>query len=186
MIKNIIIPFNKNRYAECLSKILCLSVIVFICFNSIFSSFMLNYDRDDLTEISLIQKDVFSAVFFIAGTIEKINDSLSDRLGLKTNSTANQKNRDSQPVSTSSKDIILIENNQNQNIKILKFLLVFSEKTSADYIFNIPLIFYCENKLLCSQNNFYFIVMMLFFASAKKIYDSLNKINGIYINPLAV
>ncbi|MFA7074676.1 MAG: hypothetical protein WC234_05775 [Endomicrobiaceae bacterium] len=186
MIKNIITPFNKNRYAECLLKILCLAVIVFICFNSIFSSFMLNYNRDDLTEISLIQKDVFSAVFFISGTIEKINDSLSDRLGLKTDSAANEKKRESQPVSTSSKDIILIENNQNQNIKILKFLSVYSEKIAAYCNFYIPLVSYCENNFLYSKNSFYFIVMMLFFASSKKIYVYLNKINCIYINPLAV
>jgi hypothetical protein len=83
MIKNTVITANKNFYAKYLSKILCLFIVVFICFNSMVSSFVLNYDRDDLAAISSIQKDVFSAIFFISGTIEKINESLSVCIGLK-------------------------------------------------------------------------------------------------------
>lgn len=186
MIKNTVITANKNFYAKYLSKILCLFIVVFICFNSMFSSFVLKYDRDDLAAISSIQKDVFSAIFFISGTIEKINESLSVSIGLKTTSRDNEKKKDSTPVSRSSKDVILIENKQIQNIKILKFLQEDGSSFLTYVNLYVPLIYYSGNNSLYRKSGFYFIVMLLFFASAKKIYVYLNKINREYINPLAV
>ncbi|MFA6914467.1 MAG: hypothetical protein WCQ83_04650, partial [Endomicrobiia bacterium] len=73
MIKKIINSNNNIVVTGALSKVLCAFVVFFLCFNSIVSSFILNYNKSDLVEISSIQKDVFSAIFFISGTIEKIN-----------------------------------------------------------------------------------------------------------------
>jgi len=184
MIKKIINSNNNIVGTGALSKVLCAFVVLFICFNSIGSSFILNYDKSDLVEISSIQKDVFSAIFFISGTIEKINESLSDKLGLKSTSTTEKDQKNPQPVAKASSDIIIVES-QSQNIKVLKNLSSYVKDFQIYGILYSPFYLLSENRILYREINFYFIVMILFFASAKKIYDNLNKINRImYKNPL--
>ncbi|MFA7675342.1 MAG: hypothetical protein WCY38_04685 [Endomicrobiia bacterium] len=184
MIKKIINSNNNIVVTGALSKVLCAFVVFFLCFNSIVSSFILNYNKSDLVEISSIQKDVFSAIFFISGTIEKINESLSDKLGLKSTSTTEKDQKNPQPVAKASSDIIIIES-QSQNIKVLKNLSSYVKDFQIYGILYSPFYLLSENRILYREINFYFIVMILFFASAKKIYDNLNKINRImYKNPL--
>ena len=94
--------------SKMLLKIIALFVSCFIIFNCVFSSISVNIDSNNLSKFSNIQKDVFSAVFFVSNTIEKINFSLTSKI--VSNDTAKQSksnNEENKALPCKSNDFII-------------------------------------------------------------------------------
>ena len=79
--------------SEIAIKVIGLVVSFLIIFNCVFSPVLTNITANDISTFSDIQKDVFSAVFFVANKIEKINFSLTSKIVAdKTKKSINNKN----------------------------------------------------------------------------------------------
>ncbi len=170
---------NINTFilSKMLLKIIAFSLSCFIIFNCVFSSISINIDSNDLSKFSSIQKDVFSAVFFVSNTIEKINFSLTSKIvANNTENTSSQKD-ENKALPNKSNDIIIIVSQiqneilklqYNQNNKVVFYNnLLYDFKTELSYCFND---FY--------DTVFCFIGMIfLFFASIRKLYDVILNFN---------
>ena len=185
MIKNL---ENINAFAlsKILLKIVALSLAFFIIFNCVFSSVYINLNSSDLSKFSNIQKDIFSAVFFVSGTIEKINFSLTSKIVANGTEKTNSQKSENKTLPYNNNDIIItvsqIQNeflkmqyNQNESLVAYNNLLYDFEAVLSYSFYN----FY--DKIFC------FIVMIfLFFASIKKLYDSIFNLNINRKNPAFV
>jgi len=176
---------NINTFilSKMLLKIIAFCLSCFIIFNCIFSSISANIDSDDLSKFSSIQRDVFSAVFFVSNSIGKINFSLtSEIITNKTNT------RHTYPTKEQNKNVP----NKNNDFIITclqaqgEFLKLQSVQTSS--LFNHSTLSYDYG---CLFNEFYNLfknivcvfIIFLFFASIKKLYDSILKLNINRKNP---
>ncbi len=162
--------------SKMLLKVIAFSLSCFIIFNCVFSSVSVNIDSNDLSKFSSIQKDVFSAVFFVSNTIEKINFSLTSKI--VTDNTAKQSksnNEESKTIPCKSNDFI-ITSLQIQS----EFSKVQNIQNSVLFVYNILL--YDYGCLLNSFYNFYkdivcVFMIFLFFASIRKLYDVILNFN---------
>lgn len=153
-----------------------------IILNCVFSPLLMNINNNVLSTISDIQKDVFSAVFFVSNTIEKINFTLSSKIvSTDTTKTDSQKEKN-KSLPCGKNDFIItgmqIQNeflklqlNQSYNIVSYNNLL-YEHKRPFNYFY----IFY--NEIFCLLS-----VIFLFFASIKKLYDSILNTNINRISP---
>ena len=176
---------NINTFilSKMLLKIIAFSLSCFIIFNCVFSSISTNVSSDDLSKFSSIQKDVFSAVFFVSNTIEKINFSLTSKI-VSSSDTAKQSksnNEGNKALPCKSNDFIItsvqiqsefskVQNIQSsvligQNILLYNYSCLFTE--FYNLFRNIVAIF----------------IFFLFFASIKKLYDNILNFNINRKNP---
>lgn len=166
-------------------KFVAISICCFIVFNCIFSSLIMNISSQDLSKISSIQKDVFSAIFFVSNAIEKINFSLTQKVVPIQNQT--QEGSKDQKKETPYNYNIFIVNNTQDNDETLKQVASSSNP-----------ILCAQNDAILSNNYVGFILfncfayilvlmIMMFFSTIKKVYEDINN-NKIYIlkNPLVV
>ena len=175
---------NINTFvlSKMLLKIIAFCLSCFIIFNCVFSSISTNVSSDDLSKFSSIQKDVFSAVFFVSNTIEKINFSLTSKI--VSNDAAKQSksnNEESKTLPCKSNDFIItsvqLQNEFSKLQNIQNSVLVGQNILLYDYG--------------CLFNEFYnlfrnivaIFVFFLFFASIKKLYDNILNFNINRINP---
>ena len=181
------IKFLENINAFVLSKILlkiiALSLTFFIIFNCVFSSVCINFDSNDFSQFSIIQKDVFSAVFFVSNAIEKINFSLTSKIvANNTEKSCPQKNENKTlpysnsdfiiTVSQIQNEFLKMQYNQNENVVAYNNLL-YDFKTALYYSF-----YNFYDKTFC-----FIVMILLFFASIKKLYDSILNLNINRKNP---
>ncbi len=175
---------NINTFilSKMLLKIIAFVLSCFIIFNCVFSSVSANVSSDELSKFSSIQKDVFSAVFFVSNAIEKINFSLTSKI--VADDTAKQSKSDSEENKTlpcKSNDFIItsvqtqseflkVQNIQNSVLAGQKILL-------CDY----GRLFYGFYNLF--KNTVAVFIFFLFFASIKKLYDNILKLNINRVNP---
>ncbi len=181
MIK-ILENINTFILSKMLLKIIALFVSCFIIFNCVFSSISVNIDSNDLSKFSSIQKDVFSAVFFVSNTIEKINFSLTSKIvSSNTAKQSKSNNEGNKALPCKSNDFIItsvqiqsefskVQNIQNsvligQNILLYNYSCLFTE--FYNLFRNIVAIF----------------IFFLFFASIKKLYDNILNFNINRKNP---
>ena len=175
---------NINNFilSEILLKIIAVGVAFFIIFNCVFSSVSANIDSNDLSKFSSVQRDVFSAVFFVSNAIEKINFSLTSEIVTDTDTkqtgTANEEDKN---IPNKNNDFI-ITCLQTQG-EILKLQNV---QTQSFFVCNAVL-----HNYGCLFNEFYnlfknvvcIFIIFLFFASIKKLYDSILNLNINRKNP---
>jgi len=172
----------ENIYCFILSKILlkfiAISICCFVVFNGIFSSLIVNINSQDLLKISSIQKDVFSAIFFVSNTIEKIDFSLTQKIvpiqNQKQNNSKEQKKENPYKynifIFTSTQNN---EGNFKQIIDNLNPILNYKEELVVNDNFKEIFLFrYCLYAM--------FLTIMMFFSTIKKIYENI-AINYKYI-----
>ncbi|MDD5021478.1 MAG: hypothetical protein PHR82_04980 [Endomicrobiaceae bacterium] len=158
-------------FARMLSCFIAFAVILNIVFSSFAVSNQINFN-----EVSNIQKDVFSTVFFVSGAVSKIGMDIFAKIIPQQKNKQNDNTKSKQPITNTSNDNIL-QPNFDRNTKMLSH-------------FNIPWLVYADSAVdlkfydkhrMCSFVVVYFILMLLFFTSVKNVYDSVNnKIIKIY------
>lgn len=184
------IKILENIYVLHLYKILLktVSFVVagFIVFNSIFSPLLMNVSSNDLSKFSTIQKDVFSAVFFVSNTIEKINFSLTSKLIANDNKKQDQQDNKNNTRPYNYNDFIIANSKiQNEELKIqvldnAKFVS-YALNYIVSIIINLNYNFYENEKIyLCM------LLLLMFFLSIKKIYYDNIKLNMNKISPLII
>ncbi len=169
--------------SEIATKVIGLLLAFLIIFNCVFSPVLTNITTSDLSAFSDIQKDVFSAVFFVANKIEKINFSLTSKI--VSDNTAKQSssnNEENKALPCKSNDFIItgsqiqnesmkLQYSQNGSVVAYNVLLYDYGSLSTDfYVF-------C-NKIFCFSS-----IIFLFYASIKKLYDNIVNSNINRINP---
>ena len=169
--------------SKTLLKIIALSLSCFIIFNCIFLSISVNIDSNDLSNFSSIQKDVFSAIFFVSNTIEKINFSLTSKIiATNTEKTDSQKEENKTLPYTNNDIIITVSQIQNETLKLQnnqKDNLVIYNDLLYDFGVTLSSCFYSfYNTIFC-----FACMIFLFFASIKKLYDIILNSNINRINP---
>lgn len=181
----------ENIYSFVLSKILLkivsITLMFFIIFNCVFSSLLVNVSSEDLSKMSSIQKDVFSAIFFVSNTIEKINFSVTSKIIGTTTNNNSSKNNENKTVPCQYNDFIITNLQLNKELsKIQSFndnsIMVILCVDKTKYFFNTNI-----NKLFCCNICALFLLLaLMFFSSIKKIYYD-NKIKNIYrIKPTVI
>ena len=168
--------------SKMLLKIIAFVLSCFIVFNCVFVSISTNVSSDDLSKFSSIQKDVFSAVFFVSNTIEKINFSLTSKIvSSDTAKESKSNNEENKALPCKSNDFIITS------------VQIQSEFSKVQNIQNSVLVE--QNILLydygCLFNGFYNLfrnivavfIFFLFFASIKKLYDNILNFNINRENP---
>lgn len=185
------IKILENIYAldlyKMLLKIISFVIAGFIIFNSVFSPLLMNVNSNDLSKFSVIQKDVFSAVFFVSNTIEKINFSLTSKLIANDNEKQNSQDNKNNTKPYNYNDFIIIANSkiQNEELKIqaldsAKFVS-YALTYVVSSIINLNYNFYENEKIyLCM------LLLLMFFLSIKKIYYNNIELNINRISPLIV
>ena len=173
---------NDFVLSKMLLKIIALFVSCFIIFNCVFSSVSANVSSDELSKFSSIQKDVFSAVFFVSNAIEKINFSLTSKIVSEDTAKQSKSNNEENKTLPCKSNDFIITNVQTQS----EFSKVQNTQKS---------VFAGQNILLCDYgclfNVFYNLfknrvavyMFFLFFASIKKLYDNILKLNINRVNP---
>ncbi len=138
----------------------CCLVSFVVAANIIFSSFIMD-SNINFSEVSNIQKDVFSTLFFISDALSKFSSDISGRIVPQKNSDANpvqKKHKKEIPVSN---DGVLQPNTVKENIIVENhnfLIFIVPEILSlTDY----------DRHRMCLLLVIYFMAMMLFFASVK-------------------
>ena len=176
---------NINAFAlsGILLKIIALSIAFFIIFNCVFSSVCINLNSNDLSKFSSIQKDIFSAVFFVSNAIEKINFSLTSKIVANNPEKSSSSKDGNKTLPYNNSDfIITVSQIQNESLKL-------QYNQNENFVAYNNLLYDFKTVLLYSFYNFYdkifcFIGMIfLFFASIKKLYDSILNSNINRKNP---
>lgn len=175
---------NINTFilSKILLKMFAVLLAAFVIFNCAFSYISVNIDSNDLSKFSNIQKDVFSAVFFVSNVIEKINFSLTSKIVVNNTEKTNSQKEENKSLPYTSNDIIITVsqtqnvrfqyNNQNNNVVPYNNLL---------YDFGLIFLFFFYNFY---DITFCFACMIfLFFSSIKKLYDSFLNFNINRENP---
>lgn len=168
--------------SEIAIKIIGLVVAFLIIFNCVFSPVMTNIDTTDLSTFSDIQKDVFSAVFFVSNKIEKINFSLTSKIVADTTKKSDSQKEENKSLPNKSNDFIITSSQiQNETLK-LQYGQNGSLITYNDLLYDYRLLstyFYAFcNKIFCLSS-----IIFLFYASIKKLYDNILNLNINRINP---
>ena len=165
-----------------LLKIIAFCLSCFIIFNCVFSSISVNIDSNDLSKFSSIQKDIFSAVFFVSNAIEKINFSLTSKI-VTDNTTKQSKSskEENKTIPCKSNDFI---------ITCIQIQSEFSkvQNIQNSVLFGYNILLYDYGCLFNSFYNFYkdivcVFMIFLFFASIKKLYDVILNFNINRTNP---
>ncbi len=159
--------FNDFILRKILSKVICFSVALIVIFNCILPSFIFEIDFSDFSKLSSIQKDVFSAVFLISSTIEKINFSLTSNLLEPSTSNKKDSPKKENKAAHASGDVI-ITGFQFQN-NLIQYCINGINVTVYDKI-RMPIAL-C-NGFFTRYKTVYFIIMLLFFCSAKKVFGN--------------
>ena len=173
---------NTCILSKMLLKIIAFSLSCFIIFNCVFSSISINVSSDDLSKFSSIQKDVFSAVFFVSNVIEKINFSLTSKIVANNTEKSGTQNEEKKSVPFTSNDFIIIASQIQSEMLKLQYNqsngLVSYNTLLYDYG-NLSICFYeVFNKIFV-----FCCIIFLFFASIKKLYDNILKLNINRVNP---
>ncbi len=176
---------NINTFilSKILLKIIALSLTAFIIFNCVFSSISVNIDSNDLSKFSSIQKDVFSAVFFVSNAIEKINFSLTSKIVANNTEKSDSQKEENKTLPCNSNDIIItasqiqteiskLQYNQTDKVVSYNNLLYDFRMTLYNYFYNFYDTIFC-----------FACMIFLFFASIKKLYDIILNSNINRINP---
>ena len=168
--------------SEIAIKVIGLVVSFLIIFNCVFSPVLTNITANDISTFSDIQKDVFSAVFFVANKIEKINFSLTSKIVADKTKTSDSKKEENKSLPCKVNDFIIISSQiQNETIKMQygsngsvvtcnDLLYDYGKLSTGFYIF-YDKIFYISN------------IILLFYASIKKLYDNILNLSINRINP---
>ena len=181
MIKRIENIFDFILY-KTLFKFITFVLAFVIILNCVFSPLLMNINSNDLSTISDIQKDIFSAVFFVSNTIEKINFSLTSKIVADKTKTSDSKKEENKSLPCKSNDFIIITSQiQNETMKfqygydgnVVSYndLLYDYGKLSTGFCIFYDKIFYVSN------------IILLFYASIKKLYDNILNLNINRINP---
>ena len=175
---------NINTFilSKMLLKIIAMFISCFIIFNCIFSPVLANVTSTEISAFSDIQKDIFSAVFFVSNAIEKINFSLTSKIVANDAQKSGTQNEENKSVPCTNNDFIItglqiqsemlkLQHNQNNGLVRYNMLLYDYGNLSACFyeMFNKIFVFCC--------------VVFLFFASIKKLYDNILKLNINRVNP---
>lgn len=157
------------------SKILSCFIVFTVIFNVMFSALKIN-NQIDFNEVSNIQKDVFSTVFFVSDAVGKISRDILAKIVTQKTGQSSDNTKSKQPISNTSNDYIL-KPNFDKNNQVLKLCYAMSFGYFGDLR---DLEFYDKHR----THGFvmvYFILMLLFFTSVKNVYDSvINKNIKIY------
>lgn len=153
------------------SKILSCFIIFAMIFNVMFSALKIN-NQIDFNEVSSIQKDVFSTVFFVSDAVSKISRDILAKIVTQKAGQPNDNTKSKQPLSNTSNDYILKPNFDNSN-QVLKFCY----EMSFGYLRNLLDLEFYDKHRMYGFVVFYFILMLLFFTSVKNVYDSVNNKN---------
>ena len=168
--------------SEIATKVIGLLLAFLIIFNCVFSPVLTNITTSDLSTFSDIQKDVFSAVFFVANKIEKINFSLTSKIVADKTKTSEPQKEENKNLPCKTNDFIItgsqiqnesmkLQYSQNGSVVAYNVLLYDYGSLSTDfYVF-------C-NKIFCFSG-----IIFLFYASIKKLYDNIVNSNINRINP---
>ena len=175
---------NINTFilSKILLKIIALSLTAFIIFNCVFSPILTNVTSTEISAFSDIQKDIFSAVFFVSNAIEKINFSLTSKIVANNTEKSGTQNEENKSVPCTNNDFIItgsqiqsetlkLQYNQSNGVVSYNTLLYdYGRLLNCFYeVFNKIFVFYC--------------IIFLFFASIKKLYDNILKLNINRVNP---
>lgn len=171
MIKMLNGVIDGNVRERILSKTLAFFVAVFIAFNCVSSSLTAAFCTADLSEISVVQKDVFSAIFLISNAIEKVNDSLAVKLGVKSPDSQSSSGDDSRQPARNASDDVIITAGQIQNIKIIKNLYAYCLENLIYGKFCLIGCVLSEKSARRNTGVTYLLEMLLFFASDDKTYN---------------
>ena len=168
--------------SEIAIKFIGLLLAFLIIFNCVFSPVLTNVDTTDLTTFSDIQKDVFSAVFFVANKIEQINFSLTSKIVTDTTKKSDSQKEENKSLPCKTNDFIITNSQiQNETMKlqygqsgslIAYNDLLYDYRPLSNYFYA-----FC-NKIFCLSN-----IIFLFYASIKKLYDNILNLNINRINP---
>ena len=180
MIKGIENIFDFILY-KTLFKFITFVLAFVIILNCVFSPLLMNINSNDLSTISDIQKDIFSAVFFVSNTIEKINFSLTSKIVVSNTQNSDSQSKENKNIPCKYNDFI-ITSSQTQN-EFLKLQLnqpynaVSYNNLLYDYRFIINYFYVFYNEIFCLLS-----IILLFYASIKKLYDNISKLNINTIN----
>ncbi|WP_372519283.1 hypothetical protein [Candidatus Ruminimicrobiellum ovillum] len=163
-------------------KIIGLFVSFLIIFNCVFSPMLTNITTNDISAFSDVQKDVFSAVFFVSNTIEKINFSLTAKIIAGDTKTSGSKKEENKSLPCKNNDFIITSSQiQNEAMKLqygngggfvdCRDLLYDYGKPATHLCTFYDEIFYIPG------------IILLFYASIKKLYDNILNLNINRINP---
>ncbi|MBR3654108.1 MAG: hypothetical protein IKN62_01580 [Elusimicrobia bacterium] len=181
MIRNM-----ENIYCFVLSeitiKVIGLLLAFLIIFNCVFSPVLTNITTSDLSTFSDIQKDVFSAVFFVANKIEKINFSLTSKIVADKTKTSDSQKEENKSLPCKTNDFIItgsqiqnesmkLQYGQNGSVVVYDVLLYDYGSLSTEFYA------FCD-KIFCFSS-----MIFLFYASIKKLYDNILNFNINRINP---
>ncbi|MCR4662815.1 MAG: hypothetical protein K5622_02865 [Endomicrobiaceae bacterium] len=175
---------NINTFilSKILLKIIALSLSCFIIFNCVFSSLSANIDSEELSKFSTVQRDVFSAVFFISNTIEKINFAIVSKTITDTNSKqTGSENENNKTLPCTSNDFIV-------TCLQIQSDLSKTQNTQLSSLIGHNVLIYTYECLFNSFYNLYknivsIFIILLFFSSIKKLYDSYLNFNINRENP---
>ena len=166
-----------------LLKIIALALTAFIVFNCIFSSSLyIKLDSNDLLKFSSVQKDIFSAVFFVSNTIEKINFSLTSKIVSDTaTKQTDSNNKKDKSIPYKSNDFIItgvqIQNELSKIQNMQNFVLLGYNILRYDYGCLFNAFYNLYKSVVCV------FIIFLFFSSIKKLYDSCLNFNINRGNP---
>lgn len=144
----------------------CCLVSFAVAANIIFSSFMMD-SNINFTQVSNMQKDVFSTLFFISDVLNKFTLDISGRIIPQKNSDANPaQKKDKKQIPVSNDGILQPNTEKTQSmVKEYNFLIFVFLPAVLGLIF-------CGRHRMRRSVVIYFMAMMLFFASAKNTMDS--------------
>lgn len=146
-------------------------VVFALVFNVMFSALKIN-NQIDFNEVSNIQKDVFSTVFFVSDAVSKISRDILSKIVAKKTAQPEDNTKSKHPVSDTSSDFVLKPNFEKSN-QVLNF---FSAVWFA-YPVNFKVLEFYDKHRMQGFVVFYFMLMLLFFTSVKNMYDSFSNKN---------
>jgi len=153
------------------TKFLGCFVVSALVFNIMFSTLKIN-NQIDFNEVSNIQKDVFSTVFFVSDAVSKISRDILSKIVAQKNGQPADRKKTKHSVSDTANDFVLKPNFEKSN-QVLNF---FSAVWFA-YSVNFKVLEFNDKHRTQGFVVFYFMLMLLFFTSVKNMYDSFNNKN---------
>lgn len=158
------------------TKILSFLVVFALVFNVMFSALKIN-NQIDFNEVSTIQKDVFSTVFFVSDAVSKISMDIISKIVAQKTAQPTDSTKSKHPASNTSNDFVLKPNFEKSS-QILKFF----SAVWFGYFVDLKKLEFSDKHRMQGFVVFYFMIMLLFFTSVKNMYDSFNNKN-IYLKP---
>ncbi|MCL2485407.1 MAG: hypothetical protein FWF00_05035 [Endomicrobia bacterium] len=166
--------FFFNNFLKCsVSKLLALSIVFFIIFNSFL---VLGADKIKSVYFCEAQKDIFSVVFFVSDTINKMSDSVSGKIIPQNTQSDFAKHQDKNVPIVGNK-IYVINNYQPVKTDIYGSN-PFITTAKINVFANAP----PGNQEVPYFIVVYFLAMLMLFASVKKLYNNvlINQFTYLY------